>query len=263
MARLSMPTGRLILVLTLISLMTTLGCAHRYYADSLAPLDEAQQGENRTVLDDGSVVLTKDRLEITVRPMSVDELNRQFGSATQLGNNPYTWGNSVVFRTDETPERFTVFRISVKNYEFPKVHLTPTDSYITTGNGRKYYALSYQQLWTYYRSYALGGSGGDTGDAGAERTGARRGNGHRQWDARTDMLKRTMYPDDIVFSGQEQEGFVVFRPLDHDVSDIVFHIPGVAIRFDFRGEPVETMDVTARFDREIGKIYPDGTKKPL
>ncbi|MBT6144682.1 MAG: hypothetical protein HOH74_04590 [Gemmatimonadetes bacterium] len=244
-------------------ILVATGCAHRYYADDLKPLGEGEQGEHRTVLDDGSVVLEKDRLEITVRPMSVDELNRQFNANTQVGTNPYTWGRSTVFRTDETPERFTVFRVSVKNYEFPKVHLTPTDAYITSSNGRKYYALSYHQLWTYYRSYATGGKGGDTGDTGAERQGARRGNELNEWSARSDLLKRTMYPDDLVFSGQEQEGFLVFRPLDTDVSTITIHIPDVAIRFDYRGEPVEVIDVTAQFDREIGKVYPDGTREPM
>ncbi|MBT7859725.1 MAG: hypothetical protein HN712_05405, partial [Gemmatimonadetes bacterium] len=69
-------------------ILVATGCAHRYYADDLKPLGEAEQGEHRTVLDDGSVVLEKDRLEITVRPMSVDELNRQFNANTQVGTNP-------------------------------------------------------------------------------------------------------------------------------------------------------------------------------
>jgi len=44
--------------LTAVALAVGVGCAHRYYADPLKPLDEAQQEAGQAVLDDGTVVFT-------------------------------------------------------------------------------------------------------------------------------------------------------------------------------------------------------------
>lgn len=34
----------------------------------------------------------------------------------------------------------------------------------------------------------------------------------------------------------------------------------MVVRFDYKGDPSEYIDVTARFGREIGRQYPDGRK---
>ena len=116
-------------------------CSYRYYAEDLKPLSEAEQGANKTVADDGTVSYMQARLEISLRPMTDAELNRQFSAYSNEGpnsQNPYTFGNSTYFRTGDTPQRFTVFRMYVSNYEYPKVYLDPKKVYITTPNGRKY-----------------------------------------------------------------------------------------------------------------------------
>ena len=122
----------------------------------------------------------------------------------------------------------------MKNYEYPKVHLDPTTIYAVTGNGRKYYSLSYRQLWNYYRSYALGGGGGYSSTT-TSALGERRGNERATWLARADYLKRTMYPNEVVFSGQEKEGYIIFEPLATDVSEVVVYIEDLVLRFDFSG----------------------------
>lgn len=242
--------------------MILTGCSFKYYAEPLKPLDEAAQGESKTVLDDGSVVFTKARLEVRIRPMLEEELNRQFAGATERGTNPYTFGTSKVFRSNETPQRFTVFRIGIKNYEYPKVHLDPTKVYITTSSGRKYFALSYEQLNNYYRGYSLGGTGGQSSGSSSV-SGDRRGNERQQWLERTDLLKRSMLPDEATFSGQEKDGYIVFRPLASEVSDITVNIPDFEVRFDYKGEPIETIDIDAQFGREVGKVYPDGRRESM
>ena len=81
------------------------GCSYRYYAEDLKPMSEAEQGANKTVADDGTVSYTQARLEISLRPMTDEELNRQFGSYSNEGpnsRNPYTFGNSTYFRTGDT-----------------------------------------------------------------------------------------------------------------------------------------------------------------
>ena len=233
------------------------GCAYRYYAEDLKPQSEARQGENRVVADDGTVTFSQGRLEVSLRPMSDTELNRQFANESQDGinsTNPFTFANSKVFLTNETPRRFTVFRLKVSNYEFPKVYLDPKLIYILADNGRKYYALNFEQLNTYHRRYSRGGLTGES-------QGGVPGNEYQEWKARQSILRRTLFPDEQIFSAQEVEGYVVFRPLDHDVDRLTVHVPEVTVRFDFKGDPVETTDVSARFERAIGKIYPDGRKE--
>jgi len=242
-----------------ISLLCTLllfsGCSHRYYAEDLKPVSEAEQGENKTVADDGTVAYKQARLEISLRPMTDEELNRQFSAYSSEGadsRNPYTFGNSTYFRTGETPQRFTVFRAFVSNYEYPKVYLDPTQVYITTSNGRKYYALTREQISIYYRRYVQGGTGGNAPGVS--------GNAHSVWKERDGIMRRSMYVNEQVFSAQESEGFLVFEPLAPDVDELTVHIPDVIVRYDYKGDPLERVDVEMSFERKIGRVYPDGSK---
>ena len=231
------------------------GCSYRYYAEDLKPMSEAEQGANKTVADDGTVSYRQARLEISVRPMTDEELNRQFSAYSNEGpdsRNPYTFGNSTYFRTGDTPQRFTVFRMYVSNYEYPKVYLDPKKVYITTSNGRKYYALRREQLSIYYRRYVGSGTGGS--EPGTP------GNARYIWQERDGILNRTMFPDEEVFSAQTNEGYLVFKPLAPDVNELTVHIPDVVVRFDYKGDPIEDVDVETHFEREVGRIYPDGRR---
>ncbi len=243
------------LMLLLWALLLFPGCSYRYYAGELKPMSESEQGANKTVADDGTVSYKQARLEISLRPMSDEELNRQFSAYSNEGadsRNPYTFGNSTYFRTGETPQRFTVFRAFISNYEYPKVYLDPKKVYITTSNGRKYYALTREQLSIYYRRYIQGGGGGN--EPGVS------GNAHNVWKERDGILRRSMFVDELVFSAQENEGYLVFEPLAADVGQLTVHIPDVVVRYDYKGDPVETVEVEMFFEREIGRIYPDGSK---
>jgi len=60
--------------------VASVGCSYRYYAGELQPLSESQQGENREVADDGTVTYKQARLSISLRPMSDEEVNRQFNA---------------------------------------------------------------------------------------------------------------------------------------------------------------------------------------
>ncbi|NKB69611.1 MAG: hypothetical protein GKR89_21280 [Candidatus Latescibacteria bacterium] len=232
------------LILVFLGLLSS-SCAYRPYVGILEPLSEAEQGESMSVADDGTVTYTQGRLELRLRPMSDEELNRQFQAYSQDGAhsvNPYTFGNSQYFKTRETPKRFTVFKLTIKNYEFPKVRLNGEIT-VESDNGRKYYALTFSQLDRYFRSYAIG----------------YRGNDYSQYDERRDLLRRTMFPQEDIFSGQEQEGYVLFAPLADDVEAISVKLPDVVTRFDFRGEPAESIEAHYRFRRDIGRIYPGAT----
>ena len=62
----------------------------------------------------------------------------------------------------------------------------------------------------------------------------------------------------VHLAAQEVEGYLVFEPLAPDVSELTVNLPGVIVRYDYKGDPRETMDVTVKFERDIGRRYPDG-----
>ncbi len=133
--------------------------------------------------------------------------------------------------------------MNVKNYEYPKVKVDPARVRLVASNKREYWSLSLDQLDNYYRVYAT----------------AYEGNAYSRYRARGDLLLRTMFAAEEIFSGQEAEGFVVFPNLHPDVDLVSLVVHDFVLRFDYRDEPVEMVDLSYEFRRDIGRLYPDGT----
>ena len=227
-----------------IALLPVLGCGYAFYAGPMQPLET--QEENMEVQDDGGVHFTQGRLEIRVRAMTDDELNRRFQTESGEGRrstNPYTYGNTERPK-QESGGRFTVFQVTVKNYEYPKVLIDPAKVSLISDNGREYWALSGLQLTNYFRAYIQGYGGNEYG----------------RFRERQDLLSRTMFPKEMIFSGQELEGFLVFQSLNPDVAALTLKIHQAVTRFDYRDEPVETIDISYRFGRDIGRVNPGGSR---
>ena len=211
------------------------GCG-RYFAGPLHP--SAQQASSVEVNDDGSVTYSLNRLSISLQPMSDAQLNRQFANISAQGaasTNPYTFGNWQPRGERLTPARFAVFRLKVSNYEYPKVLIDPLKITLTTANQRRYEALSFAQLYEYHQAYWQG----------------RTGQGREQFKDRTELLRRTLYKGDMVFSGQESEGYVVFPVLPDDVKALQVHIADIAVRFNYTEQPSETANISFSFEREV------------
>jgi hypothetical protein len=217
------------------------GCGYRYYAGPLKPAPEMEKKADIKVADDGTVTWVRERLEIGLRPMTDEELNRAFATYSGVGiesTNPYTFSDWKDPVTREPPGRFTVFLLKVKNYTYPKVKVEPLKASILADNGRAYSSLSLAELKEYYHPYVR----------------AYAGNLYAQFEERKDVLVRTLYAGDMIFSGQEVEGYIVFPVLHPDVREITVSLKGVALRYDFRGEPVEMVDLGYRFRRDTGRI---------
>ncbi len=216
------------------------GCGYHYFATDLSPETETHQERGMVIRDDGSVAYVHKRLEISLRPLTDAELNRKFPEASAQGinsTNPYTYGNWKDPVTRQTPQRFTVFLLKVKNYTYPKVQIDPAKISIISQNGREYHSLSLLDLEEYYYPYVIGYAGV----------------AYNRFEARKDILRATLYSGDILFSGQESEGYVVFPRLHPDVKEIGVVINDVVLRFNVSGEPVETTDLVFRFRRDVYK----------
>ena len=224
-------------------LSLSLSACGRYFPTALQPA--AQQVEGMEVNDDGSVTFHLGRLAVSVRPMTDAELNRQFPAASAGGAdavNPYTFGDWSAAGEEYTPPRFTVFKVEVNNYEFPKVRLDPLKMSITAANSRHYLPLSYADLYVYYRAHWQGNTG----------------RGRVNFRNRTDLLKRTLLSGATIFSGRDADGYVVFPRLADDVKNIVVHIEEVAVRFDYADLPTETVDLSFAFKRDVLRGFTPG-----
>lgn len=219
-------------VVLLLCLGLMWSCSYHYVAGPLKPSET--QAEDMTITDDGSLTFTSGRLEVALRPMTDSELDRRTKGSG--GVSPYTYEDAV-FVDGQARSRFTVFLLSVKNYEFPKVQVDPAQIEVIAANGRKYWSLSRKQLESYFRTYAVG----------------YRGNSYAEFQERINTMNGTMATADVVFSGQESEGYVVFPVFHEDVGSVQVVVHDAALRFDYRDVPVEIVDITYQLEREIGK----------
>ncbi len=237
-------------ILVVVALL--LGCGHYLVPGRFQPLEVAQQqtdiqGSSMKILDDGTVTFAQNRLEVSVRPMDDEEINRQYpaqstnasGPADELPSNPFTYGNWIDPRTGKSPQRLSIFKITVKNYEYPKVKFDPLTVNVESANGRHYYPWGSYDVEEYFRRFPL----------------AFNGLGYMRFDERRDLYNQAKYPDDeFCFSGQEVEGYVVFPKIHDDVAEIAVEIPEFGLRYNFRNEPLETIDLRFRFKRDIDKV---------
>ena len=218
------------------------GCGYYHYAGPLQPA--TGQLDRVAVVDDNTVTFTQGQMQVELRPLTDAELNRQFAAHSSDGlvsTNPYTFGDTRFWEGEKERQRFTTFRIRVTNDGYPKVKIDPSRMVLKAG-GAEYWSLNLQQLDTYYRAYAIGF----------------RGNEYARYQERLDILRRTLFKNEEIFNGQQVEGYVVFPTLHHSVSDIDLVIHDAVLRFDYRNEPVETVQIQYHFQREVGRIYRDG-----
>ena len=153
-------------------------------------MSEAEQGENKSVADDGTVTYTQGRLEISLRPMTDEELNRQFAlllpGRGRLAQPLHLRQLHLVPHGGDAP---ALHRLPGLHLQLPVPQGLPRPRvgiYITTSNGRKYYALTRDQLWIYYHRYVGGGEGGNSPGV--------TGNAYSIWAERDAILRSTMLP---------------------------------------------------------------------
>ena len=49
-------------------------------------------------------------------------------------------------------------------------------------------------------------------------------------------------------------GYVIFSKVHDDVKKISLHIPDFGLRYNYRNEPVEQIDLAFRFQRDLKKV---------
>ena len=183
-------------------------------------------------------------LRIKVEYMTDEALNAMFPEDSDRGRfstNPYTYGNWVDPVLGYTPNRFTVFRVTVINDTYAKVLLAPLKVLLYTDRGEVFHAYGipssspHESFERYYR--AIRGQSG---------------NEFYRFDLRMGNVRSSAYLEDQkVFKGESYGALIAFDPLDKEVRRVRVVLKDVVLKFDAFDRPLETMDIPFEFERTI------------
>jgi hypothetical protein len=235
--------------LALIVVCSLLGCASiappRVQVRSLlTPLPEQMSGEY-TLEEDGVMVFKRQGMKVTVRSITDEELNAMYPEHSQNGTastNPYTYADWVDPELGYTPNRFTVFRVTVHNYALPKINLNPIEAVLVSDRG--------DQLKAYLREAGESENSPSMEDYYRERMG-RTGVEEYRFVERMGMVRQTLYVNGKAFKGDVKEGFLVFDPLDPRVKKVDLVLKNFVLAYDANDWPAEQVDLTFPFERTI------------
>lgn len=212
----------------------------------LIPISGSGEGGRVTVEEDSSITFNREGLRINVRYMTDKELNARYPENSKQGEfstNPFTYGNWIDPELGYTPNRFTVFLVTIHNPVLPKVELDPANVILKTDRGERlrYYGISKEEAENNFEEYYiyLRGPGG---------------NERYRFEERMGIVKEELYRKDRkIFKGQDYHGFICFGPLHDEVKEVEMVIEDLVIRFDEFDLPVETINLSFKFKRVVEK----------
>ncbi len=205
-------------------------------------------------LNDTSYSISKDSLAI-VFDRKTFKVEVRYLSDYQLNNfdlpddskdgffsaNPFTYANWVDLDLGYTPNRFSVFKISIFNYTMSKINFDPERSFLVSdrgdmfpGYGREEKSSKNESLESYYRKRK--GSSGVDDDIFERRMGI----------VRTTVL----YLGRPIYQGDSREGIVVYDPLNESVQRVKLVLNNFIVGYDENNEPSEYLNLQFFFQRK-------------
>ena len=231
---------------TVVLLLTVEGCfiypPSIHYNSYLEPCPPIYVETQYTINEDGSVSYPMEGLRIDVQYMTEAQLNAVLPDDSKRGRfstNPYTYGNWADPDLGYTPNRFTVFRVTVYNYTHAKVQLDPIKAILLTDRGKKLHSYGiastspYNSFERYYRG--LRGLSG---------------NEFYRFEVRMGHVRSNNYAkDQKIFKGENYSGLIAFDPLYEKVEKVRLILQDFILKFDEFDRPLVTLDITFDFDR--------------
>jgi hypothetical protein len=160
-----------------------------------------------------------------------------------FSTNPYTYGDWLDPLLGHTPNRFTVFRVTVRNDIYAKVLLDPIAALLNTDRGEVLHSFgipSYSPNRSFERYYR-----GIRGQSGNE---------FYRFDTRMVNVRSSAFLEDTkVFKGESYSGLLTFSPLEEEVERVQLVLEDFVLKFDASDQPLETVDIFFDFDRTISK----------
>ncbi len=194
--------------------------------------------------DKKSISFDKKDFKIEIKYMSDYQLNKfEFPEQSINGiysTNPFTYGNWIDPTLGYTPNRFTVFKVTIYNYSASKINFNPENAFLDTERGDKFYCYGreektskYQSLEAYFKKKK--GSSGVDDDV---------------YESRMGIIRRTVHTlGKPIFRSDVKDGLIVFEPLPDDAGKIKLTIKDFILGYDENNEASEFTTLSFYFNR--------------
>ncbi len=211
----------------------------------LLPVVESSEAEGAYRLqENGAISWELAGLRLEVEHMTDAKLNALFPDESGRGKystNPYTYGDWIDTRLGYTPNRFTVFKVTIFNRTLPKVMLDPLAAVLDTDQGQflRAYGITssspHGNFENYYRSQR-----------------GQSGNEFYRFELRMGMVRSYNYEEDQpIFKGENYGGFIVFAPLYPETEEVVLTLKDFVLRFGAFDKPVQKRDLRFVFEHKV------------
>ncbi len=196
--------------------------------------------------EDGTVSYEIPGMRIEVKPMTDDELNQMFPDESTRGKystNAYTYGDWVDPRLGYTPNRFSVFKVTIYNRTYPKVMLDPSEVTLETNRGQ------------YLQSYGISAAADQNNFENYYRSRrGQSGNEFYRFELRMGAVRSYNYEEEQpVFKGENYGGFIVFDPVEQETDSVTLTLSDFTFRFGAFDNPIDSEDLTFTFKHNIEK----------
>jgi hypothetical protein len=219
------------------------------YNSYLAPNIKENDQQKSIDKDTGGVVFDIGGSSVVVRSVPEVELNALFPEESKQGKystNPFTYGNWIDPDLGYTPNRFTVFSVTIINRVFPKMRLDPREALLITDTGEVLHSYTVnvasarygKSFENYYRSI-LGQSGND----------------FYRYEMRLGMVRGKNFGlEEDIFRGDSYSGLIAFDALRPEIKRVQLVFNKVVYRFDAFNRPSDTVDIQLNWDRKIDRV---------
>jgi hypothetical protein len=242
------------LVIVLPILIIISSCSYLYppeirYSSYLVPVLVGNDPAYSIDEESGAILYNIGDSVIEVKYMNESELNDLFPEDSSQGiysTNPYTYGNWVDPDLGYTPNRFTVFQVTIINRAFARMRLDPVETTIDTDLGETLHSYTFSvaaakygnSFENYYRSIR-----------------GMSGNEYYRHEMRLGNVRGKNYGlEEMVFRGDSYSGLITFDKLREEVTRITLTIPDIVYRFDAFERPADVTTATFNFERKVDKI---------
>jgi hypothetical protein len=262
--------------LTIILAVLAAGCDHAYRylfyppevveytlvpdLEMLSALNDTSLSINR---DTTAIVYSRGNFKIEVKYVPDYQLNNvEFPEESrdfEFSSNPFTYANWVDPKLGVTPNRFSVFRVSIYNYSAPKLNFDPERSFLLTDRGDLFNGYGREEKTS--KNFSL--------EAYYKRRKGASGVEDEIFERRMGIIRTTvLYLGRPVYAGDNREGFVVYDPLDESVQQVKLVFKDFILGYDENNEPSEFTSIDFYFRRvplrketiEVREVAADTTK---
>jgi len=250
---LSVKSKIVVAVLCLMTILLVSGCflyppEIRYNSYLVPNLEKKDPAISLDPDNTGTAIYDLGGSSIVVKYMQNNDLNALFPDESKNGiysTNPYTYGNWIDPNIGYTPNRFTVFNVTIINRVFPKMWIDPTEAVLITDTG--------EVLHSYTVSIAAAKYGKSFEDYYRAIQG-QSGNDFYRFEMRLGMVRGKNYGlEDYIFRGDSYSGLIAFDILRPEIKKVRLLFKKVVYRFDAFNRPSDVVDISLIWDRKIDK----------